>query len=153
MSDTFTARFSAQVWINDNAMEVDAQGPTTWDCTKAVSERADYFKHLAAGEPGGWQGEVLDNDDVLKSDPEAPEWVREWSGPFSIWVSLSSPEYVTVTIVYRASGDSVEKWQLDLETEIPYLDEAQFVSVQPGITAAAKELGCADDPSEGATTE
>ena len=27
---------------------------------------------------------VLDNDDLFKSDPAAPEWIRRWRGPFDI---------------------------------------------------------------------
>ena len=42
MTDTlvrtcFQARFNPQAWVNDYAIDVDPQGPTTWDATDAVA--------------------------------------------------------------------------------------------------------------------
>ena len=40
--------------------------------------------HKWFGDMGdGW---VLDASDIFKDDPAAPEWVRKWQGPFTIWV-------------------------------------------------------------------
>lgn len=79
----FTATFSAEAWVNDQAIEVDPEGPTEWDCTTAVFEHLAYFQAL--GLDSVVDG-LVDNDDVLKGDPAAPEWIQEWRGPFTITV-------------------------------------------------------------------
>jgi hypothetical protein len=85
------ARFEAQVWVNDEAISVDPRGPTEWDASVAFGAlpeayRAGLLVRMAEDEAGTGRGEGLDNDDVLQSDPQAPEWVRKWAGPFNIWV-------------------------------------------------------------------
>jgi hypothetical protein len=53
-----------------------------------AEQEQDYLTKLDAQERDddkldGYFG-VVDNDDVFQGDPEAPEWVREWHGPFTI---------------------------------------------------------------------
>lgn len=80
-----TARFSAQVWVRDQAMEVDPLGDTEWDASTAFAElNAEYREQLIAEMDE--HGEALDGDDALKHDPNAPAWVQEWPGPFSLYV-------------------------------------------------------------------
>lgn len=93
---TYIAHFQPQAWVSDWAVDVDDEGPDTWNCTEFLSnldtfgENEDYgFEiavELAEATQGG--GSWLDKDDILKRDPKAPEWVREWSGPFTITVEL-----------------------------------------------------------------
>lgn len=75
----YTARFQPEAWVNDYAITVDALGPTEWDCSAFV-EQADPK----------WREATLirgcDHDDILRLDPAAPEWVREWSGPFETYL-------------------------------------------------------------------
>lgn len=82
----YIATFSPEAWVNDCAIEVDPEGPTSWDCTKMVDKHRAYFEEVMTrrGESFDDFSGVLDNDDVLKSDPDAPEWVRAWRGPFTI---------------------------------------------------------------------
>lgn len=61
-------RFHPQAWFNDWAIEVDPQGETEWE-----------------------EGDVADDvqDDTYESDElrlhnNAPQWVRDWAGPFYI---------------------------------------------------------------------
>jgi hypothetical protein len=82
----YQANFEPQAWQNDDAIPVDPQGPTTWDCSEYIGQQGDLFlnrlhRHLADN------GVFLDRDDVLKGDPVAPEWIREWQGPFTITVA------------------------------------------------------------------
>lgn len=74
----YRAVFTPQAWINDYAVTVDAQGETEFDVTAEIQER------LAAGK------EIPDSDtwesDDLISAKTAPEWIRNWSGPFYITV-------------------------------------------------------------------
>lgn len=94
----YVAEFTPEAWIRDNAVEVDAEGPRTWDCTAFVNSEVVeglYGEESVLGylvrrseERGVPLDEgVLDTDDVLKRDPAAPEWIRDWSGPFTIRVS------------------------------------------------------------------
>lgn len=87
MPTTYTARFVPQAWVNDYAVDVDPEGDTEWDCTEAVREYLNPHGGLRKTFRLMTGGEYLDNDDILHSDPAAPEWVREWRGPFSIYVS------------------------------------------------------------------
>lgn len=84
MSHRYRAIFEPQSWIDDNAVEVDPEGETSWDCTASVASNPEYFKGIDKFIE--YNGSFLDNDDLLHSDPEAPEWVREWTGPFTITV-------------------------------------------------------------------
>ena len=64
------AIFHPQAWLNDWATDVDPEGPT------------DY-------EVGGVPGDMEDNSyasDRLRDHDNAPDWVKEWSGPF--WVEI-----------------------------------------------------------------
>jgi hypothetical protein len=80
----FTAHFTPEAWIKDNATEVDAEGPQEWDCTEFAYANYGYTLRVIEGAGFGIAG--IDNDDVFKSDPAAPQWVRDWKGPFTITV-------------------------------------------------------------------
>lgn len=77
---TYRAVFVPQAWVNDYAIDVDPEGDTDWTVS------AEYADDAACIVGDVEDESVLDDDDVLKSDPAAPEWVREWVGPFSIYV-------------------------------------------------------------------
>lgn len=62
------ATFTPQAWINDCAVEVDAEGPRTWPLDD--DELPDN------PEPDTYQS------DAARFSRHAPAWVREWSGPF-----------------------------------------------------------------------
>lgn len=81
----YTARFVPQAWVRDNAIEVDTQGPTEWDCTDEFLALGDTYRAMLLDEMEV-DGEALDGYDCLKADPAAPEWIREWQGPFSLYV-------------------------------------------------------------------
>lgn len=88
--ERYRASFVAQAWIRDHAVAVDPQGPTEWDCTEYVAELGPEW--LARAMENGVDGqdaedfEGSDHDDLLRLDPAAPEWVREWTGPFETYV-------------------------------------------------------------------
>jgi hypothetical protein len=84
MSETrYEAHFTPEAWVNDQAIEVDAQGPQSWDCTAYAEQHAAYLARLDTDDEFGG----VDTDDVFQSDPAAPEWVREWRGPFTIRIT------------------------------------------------------------------
>ena len=80
----YRAFFDPQAWINDEAVTVDAEGEQTWDCTAFVKADATLKAKIDKATNDG--GDYLDRDDVLFSDPAAPEWVKKWDGPFTITV-------------------------------------------------------------------
>lgn len=82
MSTKYTAIFQPEAWQRNQAIPVDPEGPTTWDCTAAVNQRPHYFTRLLAR-----KDEPIDVDDYLKHDPAAPQWIRSWAGPFTIRVT------------------------------------------------------------------
>lgn len=82
MNTKYTAIFQPEAWQRDQAIPVDPEGPTSWDCTAAVQQRLDYFTKLFARD-----NEPVDIEDYLKDDPAAPGWIRSWNGPFTIRVS------------------------------------------------------------------
>jgi hypothetical protein len=91
----YIAHFSPQAWVNDYAIEVDAEGPQEWDCTAFVMQDPEYLAKQIGYRPSDditdeWG--VLDNDDQFKHDPAAPEWIREWRGPFDIRIREGVPE-------------------------------------------------------------
>lgn len=64
-------RFFPEAWQNDYAVPVDPEGETVW----FVSERtADRIRDLPE------RGDL----DFVQFDAFAPQWVREWAGPFTI---------------------------------------------------------------------
>jgi hypothetical protein len=79
MTVRYIADFSPEAWIRDQAIPVDPEGPTEWETH--FDGLTDEAKNRILSHEDG-----LDNDDLLKDDPAAPEWVREWRGPFSIHV-------------------------------------------------------------------
>ena len=79
------AEFHPQAWINDHAVEIDHDGPNTWDCTEEFERMTEHYRSLLLADIER-DGYALDSHDWLKDDPNAPEWVREHQGPFDILV-------------------------------------------------------------------
>lgn len=68
---SITVHFQGEAWINDYAVAVDDEGPDTW---VVDAETAAMIEN----DP--------DDLDFVRGDENAPEWVREWQGPFTITV-------------------------------------------------------------------
>lgn len=85
------AFFQPEAWVRDYALVVDPEGEQAWRCTDYVMQHFDYVRGLLEKPDQRLRDsrdrpmyDVTDTDDVFKSDPAAPQWVREWSGPFTI---------------------------------------------------------------------
>jgi hypothetical protein len=84
----YVAYFQPEAWVRDDAIPVDPEGPQEWDCTEFASKpdsaaylaRVADWRHESPDDPFG----MLDNDDWFRADPAAPEWIRQWRGPFTI---------------------------------------------------------------------
>lgn len=77
--DKAIARFIPQAWINDWAVECDAEGHSTFDVSFEIifwGATRDNLKN------GDWR-------DRLQDAHLAPEWVRAWKGPFDIRIKLN----------------------------------------------------------------
>ena len=86
----YTAHFTPEAWQGGEAVEVAVDDhPRSWDCTAYASQHMPYLTRVAAarGESTDAPDGVLDNDDVFKDDPAAPQWIRDWRGPFTIRIT------------------------------------------------------------------
>ena len=81
------ATFTPEAWVDDSAIAVDGRGRDVWDCTNFVERHPELFGDLATilAANGSW----LDKHDALWNDPEAPSWIRDWDGPFTIVVTVA----------------------------------------------------------------
>ena len=78
MSRCITAEFTPQAWVNDYAMNVDPEGPTKWNVTDDILKMdVDDIRQLADDD--------YQSDD-LRNLPLAPQWIRDWSGPYYVTV-------------------------------------------------------------------
>ena len=64
--------FQPEAWINDYAVPVDDEGPDTWTVSDETAE-------MIRDEP--------DSDlDWVRGDENAPLWIYDWHGPFTITI-------------------------------------------------------------------
>lgn len=96
------AKFYPQAWQNDYAISVDPEGPTEWDVTyEILLVRKD--RALAI------QDDRADSD-ALRFTPNAPQWVKDWSGPFFIEVEES-------IAAYFETKDGMEEYRVTLHED------------------------------------
>ena len=76
----YTATFRPQAWVNGYSEAVDPEGPVSWDCTEYLTANfsPERIEEMVVETFG-----TFDHDD-LTQDPNAPEWVRNWDGPFEV---------------------------------------------------------------------
>ena len=87
----YTARFTPEVWIRDQATEIDVPPgePREWDCTRFAVAHERYLDEMAE-QHGEQDGTVLDACDLFTSDTAMPEWVYRHvrsGNPFTIRVT------------------------------------------------------------------
>ena len=70
----YRAEFVPQAWVNDYAVECDAQGPRDWELGPMTKKQVEELS--------------LDSyeRDALRFHDNAPQWVKEWAGPFEIYI-------------------------------------------------------------------
>lgn len=90
----YTAHFQPEAWLNHQAIQVDPEGPISWDVTSFLLGGIDVCL-MDIWEEIRLSGRWIDIDDDLKHDPNAPAWIREWSGPFTISVTEEKEPVVT----------------------------------------------------------
>ena len=78
-------------------------GEVEWDATDAFSKKKVEDRNRLLNVIHEW-GEAVDDGDGIKADPHAPEWIREWTGPFSIFLRQVEVESDT-----GADGELVSK--------------------------------------------
>ena len=75
---TLEIEFTPQVWINDIALSVDPQGPTVFSVPE---HEALYLTERSRIED--IDSRTFDSDELRHSN-NAPDWIRQWSGPFEV---------------------------------------------------------------------
>ena len=58
-------------------------------CDRVGSANQDYLDRIMAARDVDPADEALDTDDVFQDDPAAPQWVRDWQGPFTIRIRVA----------------------------------------------------------------
>lgn len=101
---TYTAHFTPEAWVNDQAIETDPEGPQEWDCTAYASEYGGYLAKMRQDYHYDEDRGALDAWDIFKGDPAAPEWVKAHRGPFTIRVRELAPAPIA-----RGTGRPDEK--------------------------------------------
>jgi len=95
--------FRPQAWQNDYAIEVDPEGPTTWQVPD---------KEVKNIKPHSLES------DALREHKNAPQWVKDWGGPFECDFELDEPNPTKsadelireiADCLAEASGDFIEK--------------------------------------------
>jgi hypothetical protein len=72
------ATIAPQAWVDNHAVDVDPEGPTSWDVTAEV---------VALGREAALAlRDNRDETDNLVRSVNAPDWVRHWRGPFTVIV-------------------------------------------------------------------
>lgn len=74
------AHFKPEVWVNDYAIEADAEGPQ--DFRVPLSS-----KLFMPDEQGNFPDDDSYGTDELRATQQAPGWVQEWRGPYSCEVT------------------------------------------------------------------
>lgn len=75
-------------WLGGDCYPADPQGDTDWDCTDYLN--ANYpLSEIELIINDGIGSELTDS---VRDDPAAPEWIREWDGPFEVRVEEVDPE-------------------------------------------------------------
>jgi len=102
--ETVTATFGPQVWVKDDALDTDPEGETDIDVTvevllmgsKAAREVEDY----------------RDSSDEFQSAVLAPDWIRDWKGPFYVEVADGIADYLDDRRIAKEE-DEQEDWSCD----------------------------------------
>lgn len=85
MSTRVIARFHPQAWVNKYAVEVDPEGEVEFDVTAEI---------LAMGQEKACSLKDDDYDsDHLRFAASAPQWMKDWAGPFYVSVEFAISNY------------------------------------------------------------
>jgi hypothetical protein len=85
MEKKVMARFQPQAWIHNNAVNVDAAGEVEFDVTPEILEMGR--ERSLTIEDDSWVS------DGFQSAKNAPQWIKNWYGPFYVEVEDSIREY------------------------------------------------------------
>lgn len=102
ISKRIMAEFVPQAWLNDHAIAVDPQGDTMFDVT-------DHMLGIGRASALCFADGSLDAAD-LRQLPAAPQWAKDWTGPFTVNVQKAIAAYFasdaseTTTIPSRRSN-------------------------------------------------
>jgi hypothetical protein len=109
--ETVTLTFVPQAWQNDYAVDVDPEGPTTFAVPR---------KDVAGLAPDSHAS------DDLRFHPNAPEWIKNWSGPFRIDFDAGEDDDLRAFAI-REGGDR-EDDGIDTHDWHAALDEDGYVA-------------------------
>jgi hypothetical protein len=149
---TVELRFRPQAWINDYAVAVDREHPDTWVVP------LDLFLERFPTEED-WSSLHHERDE-MRLEGSAPQWVRDWSGPFEVELASDVPDPWTLKPDVLLSDSASADWPNEaairhtngVELRVPaYPEDVSYVRV---IRADGTEIAhwsideIAEDPVE-----
>lgn len=123
--DTVTARFHPQAWSNDYAIDVQTEGNPDYDAAVEI---------LLMGSAADTIKDDSNESDDLKFAAFAPDWVRNWNGPFYVecqdnaaafleYRSAETREYNMNQCLQGLHSWINEEGRLSPDTQCKYWDE------------------------------
>ena len=85
MTKRIMATFHPQAWQNDYAIAVDPEGEVEFDVTPEVVA-------MGKEEARKVKDDQYESDDLRTADA-APDWIKNWNGPFYVEVEQSIEDY------------------------------------------------------------
>lgn len=82
----YVAHFTPQAWQNNYAVPIDPQGPVQWEVTDWMMRLTEAQRDDVLAQ----QMQPWDFNDDLRNHPAAPQWIKDFSGPFEIHVKEQS---------------------------------------------------------------
>lgn len=106
---TYIARIVPQVWSGDTAIEIDPSDVTEWDATDFLVGRSEA-RELVSDADDAFGEEVVDLNDLLSDDVNAPAWVKRHvqDHPFEIYVRRDDLDPADQPMVYEVTIERTE---------------------------------------------
>ena len=107
------ATFTPQAWIDDYSVDVDPEGDTEWQITlnDLVHTDLEFFEILAQHE-------------------NAPEWVRDWCGPYLISLNVSKGSQVTHDEFGTKLNHLIEVIEFEIDTVVTDIEQKRPNNIQ-----------------------
>jgi len=102
--EAVTARFGPQTWVKDDALDTDPEGETDIDVTVEVL--------LMGSKAARAVEDYRDSSDEFQMAVLAPDWIRNWKGPFYVEVADGIADYLDDRRMAKEQ-DADEEWSCD----------------------------------------
>lgn len=105
----YFATFLAQAWVNKHTAPVDPQGDTGWEVTDWMLQLTPAARRQVLHK----DAEPFHFNDEMRAHPSAPQWVKDWSGPFEIDVTAKVAPFLGYTTRLLVALEVADKVTID----------------------------------------